>query len=84
MTRATDRFIARVDALPVEALTDRELRTRLELLKAEFEQLDHDAEHVRTDTFGADEAFHIRNLQRERSAALDLKARLLEELGSRS
>ncbi len=50
--RAVDRFIARVDALAPESLTTRELRTRLELLEAELEQLAHDAQHVATETYG--------------------------------
>ncbi len=82
--RAVDRFIARVDAAPAEQMTTRELRTRLELLEAELEQLSHDREHVETETYGEDKFFHRRAIERERSAALLKKTRLLEILGARA
>ncbi len=80
--RATDRFIARVDAKEPETLTQKELRTRLELLEAEFSQLDHDEEHCKTETYGEDRWFHLRAITRERSAALTKKARLTALLES--
>ncbi len=82
--RAVDRFIARVDALAPETLTDQQLRTRLDLLEAELEQLAHDEEHVHTDTYGEEKFFHIRSIARERSAALEKKTRLTQVLGSRA
>lgn len=82
--RAVDRFIARVDALAPESLTDRQLRTRLELLQAELEQLDHDTQHVELECYGEDKFFHLRSIARERSAALEKKTRLAQVLGGRS
>ncbi len=82
--RAVDRFIARVDAQAPEALTTRELRTRIELLDAELEQLVHDEEHCRTETYGEDKFFHMRSITRERSTALERKTRLTQILGSRT
>ncbi len=82
--RAVDRFIARVDAKAPDAMTTRELRTRIDLLDAELEQLDHDEEHCRTETYGEDKFFHIRSITRERSSALERKTRLVAVLGSRT
>ncbi len=82
--RAVDRFIARVDALAPEALTTRELRTRVDLLDAELEQLRHDEEHCRTQTYGEVKFFHMRSIARERVAATALKTRLVLVLGSRA
>ncbi len=82
--RGVDRFIARVDALAPETLTTRELRTRVELLDAELEQLAHDAKHVAEECYGQDKFFHNRTIQRERHLAVERKSRLLVVLGSRA
>ncbi len=82
--RATDRFIARVDAKAPEALTQRELRTRLGLLEAELQQLDHDQRHVNSECIGSEKSFHLRKIEEERSKALELQNQLLAVLGDRS
>ncbi len=82
--RAVDRFIARVDSTPDAELTDREIRTRLELLTAELEQLVHDEAHVRAECYGQDKWFHLRGIERERSAALERETRLTKILGART
>ncbi len=82
--RATDRFIARVDAAAPETLTPREIRTRLELLAAELEQLDHDQEHVDGETCGTEHRYHVAKIDRERSEALEKKTRFTALLGTKT
>ncbi len=82
--RAVDRFIARVDKLPPESLTDHQLRTRIELLEAELEQLLHDKEHVKAECYGTEKFYHLRTIEKELSAALEKKTRLAKVLGSRA
>ena len=78
------RFKLRVDALRVDSISSRDLRTRIELLDAELEQLVHDEEHVKADCYGAEKLTHIRCIEKERSEALDYKLRLNTELGTRN
>ena len=82
MSRGT--FIRRVDSTSFADLSSRDMRLRIELLEAELEQLEHDAGHVSTDTYGLERVRHLHNIERERSAALERKTRLLEELGKRT
>lgn len=83
MARGIEIFIARVDSSSLEDLTPHELRTRIELLDAELEQLAHDKEHVEVDCYGMEKFQHLRGIERDSLSARAKKARYTVELGAR-
>ncbi len=78
-----DRFSARVDSTRLQDLTQGEMRTRIDLLKAEIEQLDHDQQHVEADCYGFDKFHHLKAIAKERVAAANLISRYALELSKR-
>lgn len=78
-----DRFCKRVDESLLRDLTSRELRTRIELLDAELQQLDHDQNHVLQDLYGVEQWRHVRAIALERKAAEAKRERYACELASR-
>ncbi len=79
-----ERFAARVDNSRLADLSTGELRTRLDLLRAEIEQLDHDQEHIETDTYGFEKFSHLRAIAKERLAAANKVTKFALELSKRT
>ncbi len=79
-----DRFAARIDNTALREVLTHELRTRLDLLDAEIEQLDHDEAHVQGECFGTEKFFHLRSITRDRLVVEAKRRRYAEELSKRA
>ena len=81
--KGRDRFIARIDTTALAEVTRAELRTRIELLKAEIEQLDQDEKHVRQDVYGFEKFHYLRDIAKERVVAANRLAKYSSEVAKR-
>lgn len=76
-------FAKRIDDTPLRLVTTSELRTRIDLLKAELEQLFHDEVHVTEDLYGLAKFRHLEDIKTERRTARAKIARYTVELTGR-